>query len=279
MDLTIDTIKRAQQGDNAAFEDVLNALQPMLVCLAREASRLAGGSDYAEQAEYLQSARIAVWEALPRFTKDTPEDFTRFIRATVSGVLRGEAWEVRHQGSDRDAVAIFKKMLDIADGDEMLAERLCQIVPPPGKRLSADRARAARLAWRPRVSLSVLPEREEPVAHSIFTDGADVDADELARTKRRLVHAILESMGARQRDVLRYSFGIDAPYYGHGDAGHDDELADVLSCTIRQVRDARTKGLKAFAKRYIPVVADGNSQLAEELRAAADKQLSRGGRK
>ncbi len=100
------------------------------------------------------------------------------------------------------------------------------------------------------------------------------------RVKTAVVHGILDVMGAAQRDVLRHSFGIgDVLVFGHGDQGDDHGLAAGIGSTVPRVRDARTKGLTAFAKRYVKTVAVSDPDRADELTAAASLCLSAGGRK
>jgi hypothetical protein len=270
-------------------------------------------------------------------------------------------------------------MVERAEGDLFLAEQLAQTIPPKGKRLSADRANAARLAWQGNASLDqqsgdddtaliftlIAPQDEAQdvirpkvgrgaaaealaVLRSYVTtprdtqartellgalrgvaSGADVDileehitlpreafarkavlsalgilrsyvstiadgvlADDLRSeaddrsddraAKNGTVNAVLGAMDARahvQAEALRYSYGIaDHTCYGTGDSGDLDGLADALGVSAIQARDARSRGHKGFAKRYIAAIAtDQDHALA--LSAVAAERLGRGGRK
>ena len=284
-------------------------MEPKIKGLAAHAASKAAGPGSGRVSRYVffrdefeQVARIAVWEATPRFAGSTVDDFFGFVHRTVETRLCDSVRDERiadATGADADAYKTFGKMVMEADGDVYLAEQMAQRVPPAGKRLSRDRANAARLAWQGRVSL------DAPVSASAYaldrTDywttpmcntlpgsmpipGEDLDADDInseeRRVRRSLVHSVLHVMGKAQATVLRCTFGIEHPVaYGRGDSGDDAGLAAEIGSTVARVRDAREKGLKAFAKRYIKVAAVGRPAYAAELTDAAAKELSRGGRK
>lgn len=109
-------------------------------------------------------------------------------------------------------------------------------------------------------------------------DVADERRDERA-AKHGAVTSVLDDMATAQADALRYSYGI-AGYatYGTGDSGDLDGLAEALGVTKIQARDARTKGHKSFARRYIKAVAADADQ-AQAMTDAAARNLGRGGRK
>lgn len=361
--LTIDAIRTAQGNDiesAAALSEILEATASRVDGLAAKAAhRMAATGDRLEsyREEFAQVGRIAVWEALPRFTGETVDSFYAFVYSTVESKLMDAArWERNGAaGADKDAVIIFGSALEEAKGDVYLAEKLAQTSPPKGKRLSADRANAARLSWqgtiyldrptesgsdsgyavsqntnmgsvastlafhdetpniiRPKVgtgaalealavlhryssayeALAALPAGPEDVDAieaaitvprdpevrryvldaiailrsyvSTVADGdlaadlrdvSDDRRDERA-VKRERVNTALARMGAGQRDVLVHSFGIgDVDAYGWG-AGCDLEgLAERLCITAQNAKVQRSKGLVAFAKHYIALVA------------------------
>jgi DNA-directed RNA polymerase specialized sigma24 family protein len=304
--LTLDLIADAQSNGLEGTSAVLAAMDGRIGKLADAAARrmsLNGHrfEDYRE--DFRQDASLAMFEALPRFAGDSVDDFYGFMWSTIEHVLRDKVRGERNQGADEDALKVFASMLEKADQDVYLAEKFAQTVPPKGRRLSADRAQAARLAWQGAASLDApaltvngptagsVSQGDYEASYSI-ADGLasslgvpddlitpdDLSAEE-RRQKHAIVNAILDAMGENQRVVIRHSFGIgDVTYYGHGDAGDDDGLAAELGSTVVKVRDARTKGLKAFAKRYVKAVARDEVE-AKELTEAATANLSRGGRK
>lgn len=298
-DLTIDQVRAAQDSDLDATTAVITALEPRLRSLAFEAARRMGHgggrlADYVD--EFMQVGRVAVWEALPRFQGDTVDAFYGYVHSTVQARLLDAVREERHSGADREAVKTFQAMLKLSSNDAALAEKLCQTVPPKGRRLSAERAHAARLAHETTLSLdapapvaegygdtSIMGMLSETVASDLGIPDDLVTPDDLtteaSRVKHAIVHSVLDLMGSNQRTVIRYSFGIaGCPCYGYGDRGDDEGLSAEIGMTVPQVRDARSKGLKAFAKRYIKVVAR-DAEHAAELTAAAAENLGRGGRK
>lgn len=379
--LTLAHIKAAQDNDLAGIRAVLDAMAGRIDSLAkRTAYRLANNparhSDYAD--DFRQDAAVALFEALPNYQGDSVDGFFAFMYGHIEATLKGKYNDERNPGADRDAMWVFKEMMERADNDPCLAERLCQTVPPKGRRLSADRAYAARLAWvgavsldapqgeestladllvaetddpqevRPKVgrgavqeALSVLaryvvvptdseerrrlvgaliamregyanPEHVDSVEETVsvpreaFARRAVLDAVAILRSaasttmdgeladdlrtasddcaddraaKVGTVRAVLDAMAERQADALRYSYGIGGvTSYGTGDSGDLEGLADALGVTPVQARDARVRGHKSFAKRYVKAVAADELQ-AQALTEAAAANLSRGGRK
>jgi len=350
--ITIDDIRAAQGNDIASAKAaalIIEATASRIEILATKAAQrmIASGDQVAYREEFAQVGRIAVWESLPRFNGETVDSFFAFIYSTVEAKLMDAARYERNgaAGADKDAIIIFGTVMEEAGHDVHRAEKLAQTSPPKGKRLSAERANAARLAWqgtvsidkgddsdsegnalihslafedetpdviRPKVgagaalealavlhryssaygALAALPADAEAVDAiedaitvprdpevrryvldaiailrsyvSTATDGALADdlrdvsddrRDERA-VKHGNVNTALGKMGAGQRDVLVYSFGIgDVDAYGWG-AGCDVEgLAERLCMTTRNVIVQRSKGLVAFAKYYIAIVA------------------------
>ncbi|MFE6159831.1 sigma factor [Streptomyces sp. NPDC056486] len=303
--LAFETVRAAQDNDLAATTAVLEATEGRVSYLSEKAARRFapyGGDRYMDaREEFAQIARIAVWEALPRFTGETVDAFFAFIYSTAEGKLTDALRDMRHgnAGADKDAIKVFASMLDRADGDVFLAAKLAQTVPPKGQRLSADRAEAARLAWEGDVSIHapmLSANAETPGNFSVALDAVLqrvapldvpddlVEAADLNREDRRvklaIVNAILDVMGEGQRVVIKHSFGIgDVLYFGHGDSGDDEGMSAVVGMPVKAIREARSKGLKAFAKRYVNAIAGDDPELADKLTAAAAANLSRGGRK
>ncbi|MFJ3340006.1 sigma-70 family RNA polymerase sigma factor [Streptomyces diastaticus] len=385
--LDINTIRAAQNNDLSAIGEVIAETNSRVEVLATKAAqRMAphGGiraADYRD--EFTQVGRIAVWEALSRFDDDTVDAFMRFMYITVENKMKDAVRKERNgaAGADENAVKTFAAMLEVADGDLYEATKLSQTIPPKGKRLSADRAEAARLAWQGAVSIervtgtgntsegsgsgsiadTLAVADEEPdgeirpktghgaalealkvlcrytdvhlaslgspamfaanlptlvalledtvtlprdatarryvldamgvlyAAVSTSTEGSvpsDLrDADDDRRDERAVKHNrvndCVESLGAAQRDVLKHSFGIgEATDYGWGDGCDLEGLCAALGMTSQNARAHRSKGRKAFAKRYVASVKlSGAEAYAAELEAAAAANITHGGRK
>lgn len=381
MNLSVTDIVAAQRNELAGITAVLAALEDRIASLAGQAARRI---DHGQREDFAQDAREALFLAIPRYDVarakgDQVDGFIGFVYASMADALKDRVREQRYCGVDKDAVKVFMSVLDMADGNPCEAERLAQIVPPKGLRLSADRAYAARLAWqgaesldrptgedeftladtlavvdtaplvvRPKVgrgavleALSVLerhvlaplggaapaelfkalealrtgfvtPSQADAVADVVtvpadaaqrryvldavailysaastaedgdlvaeLRDAADDRTDERA-AKIMKVHTVLNAMGEGQRKAVAHSFGIgDVKCYGHGDGADSEGLAAELGTSVANVRPAKTKGLKAFAKRWIALVARTEYE-ALSLAQAATQNLSAGGRK
>jgi len=109
-------------------------------------------------------------------------------------------------------------------------------------------------------------------------DLADERSDERA-AKVGMVREALNRMGAGQRDILIYSFGIGgAEDYGWGDGCDLDGLADYLNITAHNAKTQRSKARLAFAKHFIALVAVSEADALSWAEAAAEMR-KRAGRK
>lgn len=255
--LTIETIKAAQNNDLDATTRVIEATESRIGHIAY---RFGASAD--QRDEFTQVGRIAVWEALPRWAGDSVDSFYAFMHRTIEGKIKEAGHTERAQGAtgaDRDALAVFAACFQEANGDIDVAEILCGTLPPKGRRLSPERARAARLAWEGTVSLDMSNGEDEGAALSdVLTSDYGVP-DELVtvddlnaegkRRKAAMVRAVIDSMGAKQAHVLRARWGIDAPESGTG-ADADAEVAKEISVRPPQVGSIRNKAHRSFANRY-----------------------------
>lgn len=380
--ITMDTINAAQALDLDATTAIIEAMESRVSTLARKAANRRGYGFAEAFEEMAQLGRTTTWDALPRFKGETVDEFYAFMYATIDAALLDAVRAERYAGADSDAVKVFAQMMELADGDGFLAAKLAQTVPDAGRRISADRADAARLAWygshsldapvnangqsatgghhggahdsvslvsnlgvtdetpdviRPKVGagaalealavlqryssayevLSALPADADAVdaiedtltvprdpavrryvldavailrsyvstttegdLHDDLRDVSDERGEDRA-AKIGTVNAVLDAMGETQRVVLRHSFGIKgATFYGWGKTGNDEGLASEVylladAGAVKKVRDAREKGLKSFAKRWVKIMAHGDEQRTEELTKAAAKNLTR----
>ncbi|MFG3200346.1 sigma factor [Streptomyces sp. NPDC048208] len=258
--MNTETIAAAQANDTHAMAEVITAMEPKI---AQIASRIGGA---ANRDEFTQVGRIALWEGIGRFSGGTVDNFYAFMYRTIEGAIQEAAREERNggaTGADRDAVKIFSACVKEANGDLDIAERLTQTLPPKGRRLSATRANAARMAWEGSVSLD-MPTGEDDSATLADTLVADygvpddlVESSDLARDARdrktKIVRAVIGSMGAKQARILMTRWGIDpAPYLGTGSEA-DSALAEELSTKPATVRVMRNQAHKSFATRYTKV--------------------------
>ncbi|MFF7408679.1 sigma factor [Streptomyces lydicus] len=306
--LTMDLIKDAQNNGLEGISAVLEAMSGRISGLANAAAdrikQSAGNGVDAAREDFTQEANLALFEALPRFAGETVDSFYAFMYTTMDTRLRDVVRSERNSGADSDAIKVFGQMLLKADGDVHLAEKYAQTVPPKGKRLSADRAQAARLAWVGTHSLDAALDfgsiantnsaiagdyrpaeytRAGSLASSLgvpddLIEAGDLNSEE-RRVKHAIVHGILDVMGAGQRAVIECSFGIrDAVCFGHGDGCDNEGMAAHLGMEVKNLRPARTRGMQSFAKRYIKAVAKSEAE-AQELTEAAAANMSHGGRK
>ncbi|WP_333731743.1 hypothetical protein [Streptomyces sp. IBSBF 3010] len=298
--LTLDLIRDAQANGLEGTSAVLEAMTGRIEKLSDAAARrmTTNGMSFEDcREDFRQDAAVALFEALPRFEGDSVDVFYGFMWRTIEDRLKDKVREARNQGADEDAVKVFASMLERADGDVYLAEKFAQTVPPKGRRLSADRAQAARMSWQGTLALDYRPNiTDEPKVYDKTVNGmADalasslgipedlITADDLTSEERRqkhaIVNAILDSLSPQQRSVIVHSFGIGgASEFGYGDASDNEGMAALLGMVAKHIPPARSKGMRNFAAKYIKAVAKTDEE-AQELADAAAANLTNGGRK
>ncbi|MFC9191416.1 sigma-70 family RNA polymerase sigma factor [Streptomyces cyaneofuscatus] len=301
--LTIDQVYAAQANDLGAIGAVLDAMQGRINSLADIAARrmTENGMRFDEHRDDLrQDAALAMFEALPRFVGNDVDTFFGFMWSTIEETLKDKVRAIRNPGVDKDAVKVFAAMLEKAGGDLYVAEKFAQTVPPKGRRLSADRAAAARMTWVGPKSLDA-PARstlysyeddsqvactrslEAELAATLgvpddLVTSADLSAEE-RREKIAMVNGILDTLSPQQRAVVRHSFGIGGDTcYGYGDESDNEGMAAELGMKPAHVPPARTKGMRNFAAKWIEATAYDDEEAAM-LTAVAQQRLTNGGRK
>ncbi|QPB09574.1 DNA-directed RNA polymerase subunit alpha [Streptomyces phage Sycamore] len=258
--LSTDTIAAAQTNDMDAMAEVIKHMEPKI---SQIAGRIGGNSD---RDDLIQEGRIALWTGIGRFTGGTVDNFHAFMYRTIEGAIQEAAREERNAGAtgaDRDATKVFSACMKEANGDIDVAEKLTQTLPPKGRRLSATRANAARMAWEGSVSLDAPNSDGEDMslADTLVSDYGVPDdlvteQDRRADTRDRkikVVRAVIDSMGAKGAHILKATYGIDpVPCLGTG-AEADAELAEELATKPATVRVLRNQAHKSFEARYTKV--------------------------
>jgi len=269
--ITIEDIRAAMDSDLDATRRVIEATEARVTGLAIKAAFRTGAtgdqlSMYRE--EFAQVGRVAVWEALSRFNGADVDTFFAFIHATVRDRLADAAREELNgaAGVDKDATKTFGAVLrDMADGNVLLAERLCQTELPAGKRLSADRANAARIAWQGSVSI------DAPATASNAETGADHGLGETLVAPADVMPKVLAKVGAGAaaeavRVLHRYT-NLVLPKLPS--VPEDvDAVADML--TVPRDPEVRRYVLDAvrILRSYVSTATE--TEVVEDLREVAD---------
>jgi len=268
--LTLDQIRSAQANDLSGISAVLEAMSSRMDKLAsRTAGRLATNparySDYAQ--DFRQDAAVSLFEHLPRWTGDNVDAFMAFAYSSIEADLSQRLYAERNPGVDRDALSVFKAMVAEAKGDLALAEQLAQTVPPKGRRLSADRASAARISWQGTTSLDAR-EGEEPA--TVSEDVANWLRDQIGDEVRPKVGhgAALEALKVLNR-YASVSVGRMTP---RSFAANLPTLVTELEKVVRVPREgeARRYVMDAMAILRSAVSTASESELDEDLRSVAD---------
>ncbi|MFJ8955606.1 sigma-70 family RNA polymerase sigma factor [Streptomyces sp. NPDC102381] len=286
--LSIDTIRAAQTNDLEAVAEVIKATESRIDVLARKAaSRMAtSGARYADYVdEFTQVGRVAVWDLLPRFTDSTVDAFERYVYTTVETTLKDAVRSERNgnAGADENAMKVYAAMLEVTDGNVYEAAKLAQTIPPKGKRLSADRAEAARLAWQGAVSIDRVVQSESPDADGSLMDilqynDAEPDGEIRPKVGRGAVMeaaAVLERYVPMPRDPEAREALSDALELATMGKTTPADLA-VIEDTITVPSDPETRRyvLDAVAVLWASVSTATEGALTEDLRDVRDDRMA-----
>lgn len=264
--LTTATIERAKNNNLEAISIVVAETESRVRGLASKfAQRMSphGGDRYTQYREELaQVGRVAVWEAISRHQGDGVDSFFAFMHHTVEGTLRDYVRAERNGGVDADAMKIFSSMMDAAEGDPHKAEKLAQTLPPKGRRISAERAYAARVAWQGAVSIDAQNDDGSGIADTLAVH----DAPQEIRPK--VGHgAVIEALS-----VLRRYAGVRLTAGVRELAAELPALVVALENTVIVPKDETVRryvlDAMAILRSAVSTAADG--ELAEELRTADD---------
>jgi len=263
-ELTLAQIQAAQSNDLAGIAAVVEHMQDRIDAMASSMAgkrAVAMNSRYTDfRDEYRQEATLALFEYLPRWTGGSVDDFRAFIYQSMTGVMREKFVHERNAGMPTTIMARFKAMVEAADGDLDRAEQMVQTEPEAGERMSAEGARAARLAWEGTISKEV--GASEMQWHYDQTD----DLDEV---RPKVGHgAALEALSVLQRYA-----GVRVQRMTPGEFnGNLPTLVEALEDSVRVPRDAQQRryvlDAMAILRSAISTTADGD--LAADLREPAD---------
>lgn len=276
--LTFATLQDAQDNDLAAVTAVIEHSEDRVMSLAaKAANRMAphGGAGFANyREEFAQVARVAVWDALSRFTDETVEAFERFTFTTIETKLKDAVRAERNSGAgaDENAVKTFAAMVEAAEGDVYAAMKMCQTLPPAGRRLSPDRADAARLAWQGTVSMDrplVVGSSGTPGATlaEVLPGVADEEPDGEIRPK------VGHGAAVEALNVLKRYCPISVSRMTPGEfAANLPTLVETLEDVVTLPRDPQTRRYVLDAMRVLrsAVSTSAEGAIDDELRDVSD---------
>jgi hypothetical protein len=264
--LTLVQIHAAQTNDLAGIRAVLDEMAERIDRLASQtassmATNPARYTDYVN--DFRQDAMVTLFEYLPRWQGDSVDDFRAYLYGAIAGDLKSKAHAERNPGADRDAVSVFKAMVELAKGDVYEAEKLAQTVPPKGKRISADRAHAARLAWQGAVSIDKTSDDDDEtsIAHTLAV------VDETPQVQPKVGHgAALEALAVLHRYSSAYAVLRALP----AKPGDVDAIEDAVRIPRDESERRYVLDAVAILRSYVSTATDG--ELIEELREVADER-------
>jgi hypothetical protein len=253
----------------AHLDGIRAVLDEMNGRIDRLASQTASGmatnparyTDYVN--DFRQDAMVTLFEYLPRWQGDSVDEFRAYLYGAISGDLKAKAHAERNPGADRDAVSVFKAMVELAEGDVYKAEKLAQTVPPKGKRISADRANAARLAWQGAVSIDKTSDDddESSIMHTLAV------TDETPQVSPKVGHgAALEALAV----LHRYSSAREALSALPAKPEDVDAIEDAVKVPRDESERRYVLDAVAILRSYVSTATDGD--LIEELREVADER-------
>jgi hypothetical protein len=272
MALTAATIQDAKTGDLEAVQAVTAATDRIISSLALEAANKGGKGHLhvASLKEELEAeGRLALWEAISRWEADhhSKASVETFLFQRIKGAIHECLQRTVNPGADLDALRVFTQCLRVAEGSLDLAAQLCTTLPEKGRRLSQERAQAAKLAYQGAKSLDAPVLGSEDGSQTLGDTLADlvpfdvpedlVEPNDLAARQRTLrltiFRAVFSSLPEFRQAVLR----IRAEYGEGKDLEMDTEeirelcrdravVGDGVLPTREAVNDAWRKGIKTL---------------------------------
>lgn len=259
--LTHAQIAAAKDNELEAVAAVIAETEALVKAKARRYAGSADENGNSLAEDLAQVGRIAVWQSLAKFEGDTPAAFMAYIEKALHTAMSEVRRAETRRGVSEYTAADFEKALTLAGGDPYEAERIAVSDDMGDRKMSRERAYAARLSWlgldyldRPvatedgeSFTLAEKIERETGTPAELIT-AADI-ASHRRTVIRDQVHRTLGLLSERQRHVLKAGFGI-SPVALYQPGADDGELAADMGATRYQVQQARTKGSKRFAELY-----------------------------
>jgi RNA polymerase sigma factor (sigma-70 family) len=262
--ITLAHIYAAQSNDSDAISAVLTEMNERVGVLASQAARrMNGHGEHAD--DFAQDAREAVLTAIPRYIGASVDGFLGFLYSSAQNALKDKVRAARYQGADKDAVKVFMSMMELADSDAHKAEALAQTEPPKGLRLSAERAKAARVAWQGSVSID-RPNGDDDESPSL-ADTLAVEDETPDVIRPKVGHgAALEALAVLQRYSSAYGVLNALPA--------DAEAVDAIEDAVRLPKDATERRYVldacAILRSYVSTAQDGD--LSDDLRDLSDER-------
>lgn len=288
IDITPAQIAAAQANDLDAVNVVFLATDERIVQLAVRNASQAGRVDPHIAEDMAQEGRAAVWEALGRFRGHTTAEFFTYVSEHAGRAMNQLRQRNQRAGVSRAVAERFERCLVWAHADPAEAERLAQSADPKylgAERMSAETARAARIAWQGAWSLDAefdgpqgmtAPKGfDNPARHAdrltYADERAEISDEERAARAAKIarVRETLDGLSASHEAVLSAEFGIgdypapDLTAHGLLDWASVAANAGVSAAAVEAVeKDARAE----FRSQYLggsPAPDDGPTKVCK----------------
>lgn len=239
---------RAQAGDAAARERMLNANVPLVVSIARQY-----GNPYLEPEDLIQEGMIGLCTAIERFDATRGFRFSTYATYWIrQRVLRALDRQGRLIRLPVDVAYAARKALSVREeleGKQEQPPTLEELAPACG--ISAKRLRAVLDCLDEPLSLDApLTSESDAVTLDVPDTTSPTPGAQLIREEENAaLEALLETLPARDRMVLEGRFGLRGQIVPLAD------LAAALRMTREGVRQIQRRALLKLRKKLVPVEA------------------------
>jgi DNA-directed RNA polymerase specialized sigma subunit len=259
--ITAQQIADAKANDMAAVTAVLAEMEARVMQHANRYATVTGGhTDHHLRDDLAQIGRVAVWQAIEKFSGTDVAQFFVYVDRTLSGEMNIARRESTRPGVSASVARDFESALSRSGGDAYAAETLAASDAMGTAKMSRETALAARMAWQGCANLDTPVGEDGDTLGDMIPDDLRTTSDVISERRRetaKAVHAALGKLSSRHSAILKGTFGIDGPtpYFG---TTNEDEFAAYFGMARRtDLSAARSKAKARFRTVYLA----GNTQI------------------
>ena len=225
MYVTIETIQKAQQGDKTALEEILSALEPLIQKNIRSL-----GIERSAREDLAQDARLAVMEALPRFTPNAGRSLVSFMEHRIRGAIINSSGTYEYGFTLPQDVTV--DYLKAVSSTETLTEAREYAV---SQGMSAHRFDSAHAAMNGVLGVRESGDSDDEDGRSVQVPSSSFEG---SLVENLVVQDAVAALPDRERQIVTLAFGLDG-----GKELVDREIADIMGIDRSRVNRIKKRAM------------------------------------